>query len=191
MVATPITDRLHETFAQRYTAFKDGLDAGNSAETEYVYDGDPSDLDGLDAAPRQLHTTATSSQPRGISHFHEIEIDEPDTEVVLRRRDGQEIVLTIPAMTMGRVAMVGWHQRRIEEATGDMLRTTDPQKATRLAETVTRAQERMITYVVPSLPDGLFRQLSSKSFARLSKLIVEMQEDALNAGDEDSDRPNR
>lgn len=157
------------------------------------------DADAPQMPPRSLPNAASApvQQPRiepfvdrDRPGYYEIEVDGDSVQVGLRSRDGRVNVIDIPPMTMKRINMLGWHQERVNRLQQQLLVTTKEENAKQVAESARKAQERLVMYLIPEFPVGLFGEMSAVGFKRLMDIIQQMTQEALELDDEGGTDPN-
>lgn len=149
-------------------------------DDEYGYAGDPEDLAALDA-PQAPAARAASPE------YLELEVEGVAREVALRLKDGGIHTINIPPLTMGQIAMLGWHQDRVGKRHAELLKAADPAAAQRLADRVTNAQREQVVFMIPDFPRELFDRMRAGTFSRLLRVFDEMAREAAGLDDPNPD----
>jgi hypothetical protein len=176
-------------FAAR--AQRAGMPVANADDDDDFVEDDDDDLIANRPQRRKAQAAPKKKELIETDNYFEIDASGDEVEIKMFLKGGQEVDFTIPPMTMERINMLGWHQNRVNKFQQDLLNTNSAEKAVRMADRVKGRQEKLVIYMIPSFPIGLFGKLPAVAFKRLMDRLNEMSADALEMEtDADDDDPN-
>ncbi len=149
-------------------------------ESDFAYDGDPRDLEGLlGPSTEEQETMGEMPQDEGT---REIEGSRDAAEVKLRFKDGSLWEGTIPALTMTRLDLLSVHQTQVQAAERRLTAAAergDPKAIAKNRQDAYNAKRAMFRFALPTFPDARYPELLASAYVSVINRLDSMQDEML------------